>query len=241
MVAGVQKGGTTTLHAWLAQHPDLVMSNPKEVHFFDRDANFPEGGPDYDLYHASFPARGRGPEALRGESTPIYLWWPGVLERIRAYNPACKLIVLLRCPAERAWSHYRMSRKRREERRDFLAALQAETIRIQAGEGTQRGHSYIARGFYAPQILKARALFPEDQLLFLRSRELLETPAPALGRICDFLGVRRFAFKTGALRHVGLDLGPMPEEAKAYLRDTFEADRREVERLLGWDCSDWLR
>ena len=67
------------------------------------------GGADDRASHARFPAPdGR----LRGEATPIYLYWPNSLERIATYNPAMKLIVLLREPVSRAWSHWKILSKR---------------------------------------------------------------------------------------------------------------------------------
>jgi hypothetical protein len=242
LIAGVQKGGTTTLHGWLRQHPRLAMSRPKEVHFFDDDTHFAGGAVPLDVYHAHFAHSRKGPAALRGESTPSYCWWPGALDRVAAYNPAMRLILLLRCPLDRAWSHYRMSRERGFETEDFLTGLRLEPERLASPDPWERRRfSYASRGFYAPQIRRARALFPADQLLFLRSRDLQAAPGATLDRICDFLGVERLAFDTRLTQHHGPDIGPMPEDARAHLRALFAEDRREVEALLGWDCADWLR
>ena len=241
LVAGVQKGGTTTLHGWLRQHPLLAMSRPKEVHFFDEDAHFAAGAPPLDLYHANFRHVTKPPAALRGKSTPSYCWWPGALERIQAYNPGMRLIMLLRCPLLRAWSHYRMTRERGYETEDFLTGLRLEPERLTSSDPwDRRRFSYASRGFYAAQIHRARGLFPESQLLVLQSRDLQDAPAATLERICDFLGVRRFRFDTSVTRHHGPDIGPMPRDAREHLRALFAEDRREVERLLGWDCADWL-
>ena len=71
LVAGAQKAGTTALHHFLEQHPEIGMSEVKELHWFDVDANF---GPTADLrsYHARFPV---GPETrILGESTPAYMY-----------------------------------------------------------------------------------------------------------------------------------------------------------------------
>ncbi|MGZ6017918.1 MAG: hypothetical protein ACXWKO_04545, partial [Phenylobacterium sp.] len=84
IVAGVQKGGTTALFDYLGEEPGLSLSREKEVHFFDDEAQ-DWAAPDYAQYHANFaPFDGR----LRGEATPIYLYWRSSLERIFAYNPA---------------------------------------------------------------------------------------------------------------------------------------------------------
>src|ERR1700759_4927096 len=94
IIAGVQKGGTTALFDYLGEEPGLSLSREKEVHFFDDEAQ-DWAAPDYGAYHAQFAAdEGR----LRGEATPICLYWPNSLKRIRAYNSAMRLIVALRDP-----------------------------------------------------------------------------------------------------------------------------------------------
>ncbi len=238
LVAGVQKGGTTSLHLWLDQHPGLVLAPLKELHFFDDDAAF-AGDPPFADYEAQFdPDRPAG--LPRGESTPAYLWWPGALERIAAYNPAMKLIVLLRCPMRRAWSQYRMNRKRGEDRLDFADAIRAEASRIAEGSEALRRFSYVARGRYAAQVARARDLFPAAQLLVLKSEDFRAAPQAGLEGVCRFLGVDPIAFDVGEEWHVGPDLGPLPEDAAALLRETFREEVAAVEAMLGWDCSDWL-
>jgi hypothetical protein len=142
---------------------------------------------------------------------------------------------------QRAWSHYRMSRERGFETEDFPTALRLEPDRLASADPWERRRfSYASRGFYAAQLRRALALFPAGQVLVLRSRDLQSAPAAALERICDHLGVGRFDFDTRETQHHGADFGPMPEAARAHLRDLFAADRQEVEALLGWDCGDWL-
>ena len=241
IIAGVQKGGTTSLHLWLDQHPGLALAPLKELHFFDEDEAFANGAAPYAEYEAQFPAD-RPPGLPRGEATPSYIWWPGAMERIAAYNPAMKLIFLLRCPIERAWSHWRMSRKRKRESLPFIEAIEAEPERLRTGApADRRALSYVSRGMYAAQIRKARALFPERQLLFLKSEALRAAPGPALEQVCRFLSVAPHDFDTSEEWHVGPDLGPMPEEARGRLRAIYAPDVREVEQLLGWDCGAWLR
>src|SRR5438270_77219 len=82
----------SALFDYLSGEPGLSLSTVKEVHFFDDEAQ-DWASPDYGAYHANFaPFDGRP----RGEATPIYAYWPGSLERIGAYNPAMKLILVLR-------------------------------------------------------------------------------------------------------------------------------------------------
>src|SRR5438128_3640412 len=130
VIAGVQKGGTTALYEYLAEMGDVGLSRQKETHFFD-DETLDWARPDYARYHAMFDA----PEGRPcGEATPIYSYWPNALERIAAYNPAMKLILLLRDPVARAWSHWRMEYARGAERQPSPGACG------KAGCGCSREH-----------------------------------------------------------------------------------------------------
>jgi hypothetical protein len=151
-----------------------------------------------------------------------------------------KLVALLRCPMRRAWSQYRMNRRRGEDPLDFAAALRAEPERIARDAEARRRFSYVARGRYAAQIRRARALFPPGQLLFLKSEAFRAAPKPALDEVCRFLGVAPHEFDVAEEWHLGPDLGPPPEDAARMLRDAFAAEVAEVAALLGWDCGDWL-
>src|SRR6185503_6418815 len=108
-VAGVQKGGTTALDAMLRRHPAIQMArlngkDVKEVHFFD-DESIDWSAPDYGKLHRHYDW---SESRVRGEATPIYLYWPNALKRLLAYNPNVKLIILLRHPIHRAFSQWQM-------------------------------------------------------------------------------------------------------------------------------------
>jgi hypothetical protein len=116
LVIGAPKAGTTALHAALAGHPELFMSPVKEPNFFLTDGPPPRrgGGPgdvqtyrehiwrreDYETLFDLAP-----PGALRGESTPFYLYDRQAQRRIRALIPDAKMIAVLRDPVERAHSN----------------------------------------------------------------------------------------------------------------------------------------
>lgn len=187
VVAGVQKGGTTALFEYLREVPGLQLPATKEAHFFD-DESVDWVKPDYDRYHALFVEDGR----LRGEATPIYLYWPNSLERLRAYNPAAKLILLFRDPIERAWSHWKMEFSKRKETRPFAWCIREGRDRVRAGDREAPGHhrvfSYVERGFYGTQAERLLRLFPAQQCLLLKSEELRDRPDAVVRRICAFLG-----------------------------------------------------
>jgi hypothetical protein len=198
LVAGVPKAGTTALHAALSRHPGLYMSPIKEPKFFLTDGPPPaKGGPgdaltyrehvwQRDQYEALFDAAPAG--ALRGESTPLYLYDRAALRRIRELIPGAKLIVIVRDPVERAhsnWTHLWSAGL--EPVGDFVQACAEEERRIAAGWASF--WHYTGLGKYGEQLDYAFSLFPRDQVLVVRYRLLVDSPGASLDRICAFLGV----------------------------------------------------
>ncbi len=187
LVAGVQKAGTTALHDYLSELPGLELPAVKEAHFFDDEERVDWQAPDYAAYHALFA----DPSRLWGEATPIYLYWPNALDRIRAYNPAMKVILLFRDPVERAWSHWKMEYARGKETEPFGWCIRDGRARMADARpypGYHRVYSYVERGFYGRQLARALELFPRRQLLLLGSDALRRDPQATIAKICDFLG-----------------------------------------------------
>jgi hypothetical protein len=239
LIAGVQKGGTTSLDAYLRQHPDVAMSQIKEAHFFDDEASFAGGRADYAAYHRHFLSE---PARLYGEATPIYVYWDAAMRRIYDYNPAMKLIVLLRDPAERAWSHWRMEAKRNADALPFAEAIRTEPQRGREARPLQhRVYSYVDRGFYAEQIRRVRRFFDEAQLHFVKSEDFFRDTAAATAEILRFLDLPPAPLDTGTVHFAGSSDGAVPEEDRRYLVDRFRHDIAAVEEMLGWDCADWRR
>jgi hypothetical protein len=236
IVAGVQKGGTTALFDYLSEDARLSLSDVKEVHFFD-DETVDWGNPDYGAYHARFPPPDGRP---RGEATPIYLYWPQSLERIAAYNPAMRLIVMLRDPVERAWSHWRMEYARGVESRPFAWCIRQGRQRLFEAHpwGHDREYSYVERGFYGEQLERLFALFPREQVLLLRSDDLSADPNAALGRVRSFLGLGDALPARARQVHVGraMDYGSdLTDEDVAHLRQIYAQDQARMKALAGFD------
>lgn len=232
LIAGVQKGGTTALYEYLAQQGGVRLSTVKEVHFFDDGAQ-DWARPDYRAYHASFDAVGEGP---CGEATPIYGYWPQSLERIAAYNPAMRFVLLLRDPVERAWSHWRMETARGVETAPFGWCIRQGRQRLFDAEpwGHHREFSYVERGFYAEQLERLYGLFPRDQVLVLRSEDLRDDPAPVLARVRRFIGADPAAAPEPQAIHVGADTAVRldPEDAE-FLRAVYARDQARLRALTG--------
>ena len=234
LIAGVQKGGTTALFEYLAEEPGLSLSATKELHFFD-DETQDWARPDTGAYHANFPPFDGRP---RGDATPIYCYWPNSLERIAAYNPAMKLIVVLRDPVERAWSHWRMEYARGTEKGSFSWCIREGRQRMFDADpwGFHRDLSYVERGYYGEQLDRLFALFPRDQALLLRSEDLRGRPGPALASVRAFLDLPKGKAPRRREAHVGAEMdygGALAADDVAHLRQVYARDQARLEALTG--------
>jgi hypothetical protein len=215
------------------------MASIKEVHFFDKEANF-KSTVDYSKYHSYFKSSTK--KKTLGESTPIYMYWYDAPKRIWDYNPEMKFIIILRNPIERAYSHWNMERYRNVEHLSFTEAISTEERRCRKVLPHQhRVFSYIDRGFYIDQLKRIWHFFPKEQTLVIKSENLKNNLGKTLSEIAKFLDVADFK----AVQHKEVYARPyitvMTNEERDYLRHIFYYTVKELEQILGWDCSDWLQ
>jgi hypothetical protein len=234
VVAGVQKAGTTAIHDFLAQHPQIALLRDQALHFFDKEENF-QSQPDYDVLLGNFNPGWRWKVA--GEVTADYLYYPNALERIAAYNPRMKIVVSLRNPVDRAFSQWNMRREKDQEPLEFLDALKRDQ-ETGVWKGP-RGNAYMARSLYAPQLEKVFELFPREQVLVIKYENFRADAFPVVDQIFDFLGVDRTSRLKNKTRNVGSYSRRLTAHERAEAGSLFQKDISKVEELLGWDCSDW--
>lgn len=237
VICGAQKGGTTALDAYLREHPEICMAKKKEVHFFDREKFFSNNKPNYSRYHAYFSPNKQ--HRVFGEATPIYMFWEKAIQRIYQYNPNMKLIVVLRDPVKRAYSHWNMERIRGNEDKDFIDAISYE--QQMQGSEQQRVFSYVQRGFYLQQLENIWSYFPKQQVLVLKNEELKLHPQQTLARITDFLEVKKFSKVDSRDVHSRTYFSKMSFAEKDYLSSLYIDEVKALEKALDWDCSAWLK
>ncbi len=246
LIVGAQKSGTTTLHAYLKEHPELVMSDRKEVHFFNKDDFFKTAEPDYAQYHSYFNEAGESNnDKLLGEATPAYLYCRDAAKRIWQYNPSMKIIIILRNPVERAFSHWNMEVSRGAESLSFSDALKYESVRCRQALPSQHYvYSYQDRGFYSTQIREYWRFFSKQQVIIIKYDDLIETPENVLYSVFGFLGVDQKAAKTLSRETKKLNAIAYKEHmTKAQRRDLlscFRHEIRQLEDMLGWQCETWF-
>ena len=182
---------------------------------------------------------------LTGEATPYLLFHPLCPERVRAVVPGVRLVVLLRDPVDRAYSHYRHERRLGHEDLGFREALQLERERLSDRSDwfAHQHHSYVARGEYVIQLRRWLEAFPTEQFLFVESEEMFSYPATATNRVLEFLELDPIARdhwpvflpngrRVDAPPGLGAD-GPMDPQIESRLRVYFRPFNDELATLLG--------
>jgi hypothetical protein len=152
-IVGAPRSGTTAMFHYLSSHPDVYMSDRKEMHFFGRDLNF---GPQ--IYRRTLEAylaeyEGRNGERRAGEASVWYLLSKTTANEIKEFNPDANIIIMLRDPTELLHSMYYMFRyDGNEHLLSFEEALRAENLR-RAGQLTTR-QTYFAQGLVYREIVR---------------------------------------------------------------------------------------
>jgi len=221
------------------------MSSPKEIHFFD-DETMNWNCPDYARLHSCFNWNSQN--VIRGEATPIYCYWPASIQRIHAYNPESKIIMLLRHPSYRAYSQWCMEFQRGDETLQFEEAISEKgRLRVmQSPRGVHRVFSYIERGFYSQQIEQIKGFFSDQNILFIRTDELWSNPQQTIKKITSFLGVQLLkVVHSEYIAPIVNKLDKSPSECVQFilnkkLTDFYASDIKKTENLTGIHLADWL-
>lgn len=221
LIIGAQKSGTTSLYEYLTAHLLIDAAKNKEVHYFN--LNHQKGDA---WYHQNFPFT---QAHLQGEASPYYLFDEAIPAKVKKYNRKMKLIVILRNPIDRAFSHYRMNVKLDREKLSFLDALHKEEERTQLDDKLSATHpklvySYQQRGLYADQLDRWLTHFPKEQLMLLEYDEFFKNPWEEIQKVYRFLDLPDYH---GVLQNFASNQNvgnmTMPEEAKNHLRHYFAA------------------
>jgi hypothetical protein len=240
LVVGAQKCGTSSIDYYLSQHPDIATADVKEVHYFDDDTIFNGREPSdcsYQQYHSHFDWT---KECIRGECTPIYMYWDNAIERIYDYNPEMKIIVILRNPMLRAFSHYNMESIRGADSEDFCPNYESELARVEkCGFKQHRVISYIDRGFYYRQVNKILKFFPRKNIYAVKYEQYKSDNNYVMQNIFRFLNVKSFDVSVNDIFKMNVKT-IFNVDQYIKIQEILWDDIKRLEILLGWDCSDWL-
>lgn len=224
LVIGAMKCGTSAVHAYLDAHPDVAMSDPKELNFFTEQ---------WDRGLEWYAARFDSDAKVRGESSPGYTSpsFPEVPERIAGVVPWVRLVYLVRDPLERALSQYAHHRRQGTETRPVAEAL------------LDPDSQYVARSRFHERLTPYLRHFEREQVHVVVSERLLADRENEVARLYAHVGVDpTWRDETHQrLVHVG-DAGTQVSDATraAFLERTTD-DTERLRELLDDDLEEWRR
>lgn len=194
LVIGAYKCGTTSLHHYLAQHPQIFIPRVKEPSYLAFVDNGDRNSP---IYKKSIKTRsdyeklfaGAQDYSAIGDVSPEYLTNPRALDNIATLIPTGRFIAIIRDPIQRAYSDYLMYRRDGLEREvDFRRALKLQEQRAKRGDPTG---FYISTGFYGKQLQRYYDRFPRHQIHVTFFEDLAVDAPSVLADIWSFLDVER--------------------------------------------------
>lgn len=245
IIIGTQKAGTTSLHAYLSQHPQFLKPYEKEVHFFDGglDPSIDNYKKGQAWYRAHFPFRKNGSASRVFEASPLYIFNPLVPGRMFNLLPQARIIAILRNPTDRAISHYFHEKQRGYESLPIMEALLEEERRLESAIRLKDyknysfiHHSYKSRGHYSEQLERYLKFFPRQQVLILNSEEFFHDQHNILRQVTDFTGVDSdFKVKDSHPRNVAKNKEQVSAEVYQYLNNHFKPHNEALYELLGKD------
>jgi len=237
LIIGGIRCGTTSLVRYLEQHPAIRIPATKEVHYFDWNSNRSTA-----WYRSWFPLMrpGKHEAVLAGESSPSYLMDPDVPARVAATMPSVRIILLVRNPVERAYSHFRLRRGRAYEPMESFADTLADepTRRKKAAARQQRTGAaidcYFHQGEYAIGLERWLAQFDQDQILTIQSERLFANPKDAYGTALDFLGLSSHDLGHYDV-HNAAPASSIDPDVRRHLAMRYEAPNARFYDLIGTD------
>jgi len=247
LVIGVGRSGTTSLYYYLDQHPSIVKSSYDEIGFFDD--NFHLG---LSWYRSMFPTiftrfltKLKTKYFMTYEVTPWYVRRPWTARRIKKIFPNIKLIIVLRNPVDRTYSHYYLSTQN-DEKRDFTAVIKEDMKNISQWNITEKNDSYfsnqvqnskLARGFYYEQVIPWFELFSKEQIMIISSEDLASKTQSTLREIFSFLGLPMYDIKNTEKVNVS-KYSKMDQETRNLLIDFFRPYNEKLFEYLNREF-DW--
>ncbi len=227
-IVGAAKSGTTSLYHYLDQHPDIFMSKVKEPHYFVDWDKYVKNLEEYEALFAGW----NGERAV-GEASTGYLYDPTTPARIKELVPDAKIIILLRNPADMAFTLWRHMRRlgKRGEHQTFKSALKAENARINdpgfkaKNQDSWHGNFYYySRALYHQQVKRYYDTFGKNNVHVIIFEEFAGNSIEKCREVFRYLGVDESfvpsidRFNVGReVRHRGLQklISKPPERIKA--------------------------
>jgi hypothetical protein len=226
IVIGVAKAGTTSLYDYLNDHPMIKMPETKEIHFFDE--GYDQGIESY-LKH--FPKKKTLEYPLSGDVTPRYFVKKNVPKRVKNHFPDVKLILLLRNPVDRAFSHYKQHLFPKTGD-SFEKHLAREFLKL-SNKKNKEDLPLLQRGFYVKHLKEWLKIFPKEQILVLIAEDFYKNTQESMNMIYEFLNIASYQHKSFPISNEGVYKGiALHEKTRALLEDFYKPYNEELQSLF---------
>ncbi len=234
LIIGVQKGGTESLVHHLNQHNDIFVYDD-EIHFFDNQKNCNKDRCDIEKYYKYFESSSK---KFKGEKTPVYILIRNCIDNIYRYLPNIKLIILLREPIQRCFSHYNMLRQKGFFKRTLIEEIEVDK-NIKLKDITKHGSYMLQRGFYIDQIEYVLSKFPRENVYIGISEEFRNNP-DKFNEVIKFIGAEPLAnFKIEENIHARTYEKRMTKEEFNYLYKIYKPYNERLYKFLGRRIESW--
>lgn len=222
-IVGAAKSGTTSLYHYLSDHPQVFMTEPKEVNYFS--------GPDLkkqNLFYKDYKARDeqgylnlfKGSDSYKavGEGSVSYLFYPSVAKKIYDKFSDAKIIILLRNPVDRGYSHYLM-----DQRLGMVDCAYKDIVfkRYEGEKAKLYYQQYVELGLYYHQVKRYLDLFGEKQVKVYLTEDLKTNLQGVIDDLYDFLGLEKSKKPDLEKQHNTFSLPKNPVVAKLYATHYF--------------------
>lgn len=257
LIIGGKRCASTSLTQYVLDHPGVPALFPramkiKGVHYFD--SNYLRGPAWYRSHFPTSTELGSLRRHLEyrprvGEASPYYLFHPLAAVRAAELVPSAKIVVVLRNPVDRAYSHYRERVRNGGETLTFEEAIDAEPERLEGeldrilNDPAYRSYaheqqSYMSQGRYLEPLLRWVEVFPREQVLLLLTDDLDRDTQGTYERLLAFLGLppHRLSSPERWNLHPGSVMDP---DTRQRLVKVFAPDNLELARAFGLDLFSW--
>jgi hypothetical protein len=249
IVIGAAKSGTTSLYEYFRNHSNLFGSYKKEIGFFDNNYNL---GTEW--YRTWFPTKSSMEKRINNnknlayEVSPSYFQSPWCIKNMHETIPNPKLILVLRNPVDRTYSHYQHSTRRGIKTKiPFRDLLNRDLETYERIKNEDNGiinkeflwNSYIGPSIYAKLIKEWLKYFSLDQLLIFSTEELKKNHRDVFSRIHDFLNIKDEEIDTVTKHNTGGDYTPLDSDLRQKLINFFKPHNEELFNIINqkfdWD------
>ena len=240
---GASKSGTTSLYSNLIQHQNIYPAFAKEVHYFNSyytayyRSNFPT------IFYKHYEKKIRNRPFITGESTPLYLFYPSIAQKILKMIPKIKLFVMLRNPIDRAYSQYSEHFKLGYHHNLTFEEVIKKELKILENPKNLEDDDFkrknifqlnLARGIYVDQLKKWMGVIPKNQFLIIKTEEFEDDIQNFMNKVFEFLELPSQKIKLLNKQNVG-SYKPMEPSIRKLLIEYFKPHNEKLNQFLQRD------